>query len=347
MTDTAPKGNPTIQDVAKAADVSVATVSRVINGKGGVRPKLEKRVKRAMKKLHYHPSTLARNLKLQESRQIGLIIPLLDHPFFSRLANVTEQELFQNDYRAIICNTDEDKALELEYVELLLRQRVDGIIINSSVDITDYIDEVRAQNIPCVLVDRNVEVFECSKVFSDNSQGGYLGMKYLLELGHRRIKVVAPFSFAEPTQHRLRGIREALAEFGLDAPDDMFLTSDDHSFELGVNVGLQVAQEQPRPTAIFALTDVTAVGVMRAMWQLNLRIPEDMTVMGYDGIPLSAYVTPALTTVAQPIVEMGRISVQLLLQHIQNPELPPEKAVLENKLIIRESTAPPSDLAKE
>lgn len=333
--------NPTMHDVAKEADVSVATVSRVINKSGGVSKKLEKRVERAMKKLHYHPSSLARSFKMQETRLIGLIIPLLDHPFFSRIAQVMEQELFRNDYRAIICNTEENEAREMEYIELLLRQRIDGVIINSANDNIGYLHDLGAQNVPCVLIDRNVEHFECSKVFSDNSEGGYEGMKYLLELGHRRIAVVAPFNFAQPVQHRLRGIRQALAEAGVPENPDMMLISDDHSFDMGVNAGIHLAQMNPRPTAIFGLTDVTAIGIMRGLTQMNLRIPEDISVMGYDGISLSSYFMPTLTTVAQPIEEMGKAAVSILLDQIQNPDLPAAKVVLPNRLLIRDSTAPP------
>lgn len=341
MADAKQHENPTMLDVAKEADVSVATVSRVINGNGKVSEKLEQRVQQAIRKLNYHPSSLARSFKMQETRLIGLIIPLLDHPFFSRLAQVMEQELFRNDYRAIICNTEEDEARELEYIELLLRQRIDGVIINSALANTDYLMDLQARNVPCVLIDRNVEAFECSKVFSDNSLGGYLGMKYLLELGHRHISVVAPFNFAEPVQHRIRGIRQAMKEFGVTEPDGMFLTSDDPSFEMGIHAGKRLASQRPHPTAIFALTDVTAVGIMQGVTQAGLRIPDDISVMGYDGIPLSGYVMPTLTTISQSIKEMGQRAVQILLNHVQNPDAPPDKAVLPTKLIIRESTAPP------
>lgn len=332
--------NPTMNDVAREAGVSVATVSRVINHTDGVSAKLQKRVERAMKKLNYHPSSLARSFKMQETRLIGLIIPLLDHPFFSRLAQVMEQELFRNDYRAIICNTEENSERELEYVELLLRQRVDGVIINSAIEDTDYLMQLKSRNVPCVLIDRDVEWFECSKVFSDNSLGGYLGMKYLLELGHRDIRVVAPFDFAQPVQHRIRGIREALAEFGIDESPEMFMTSDDPSFEMGIQAGKHLAQLSSLPTAIFALTDVTAVGILHGLAQMGLKVPDDMSVMGYDGIPLSAYVMPTLTTVAQPIKTMGKKAVEILLKHIQDPDLPPDRAVLPNQLIIRESVCP-------
>jgi LacI family transcriptional regulator len=332
---------PTMIDVAKKAGVSVATVSRVINGNGKVSKTLEQKVLRAIENLNYHPSTLARSFKMQETRLIGIIIPLLDHPFFSKLAQVMEQELFQNNYRAIVCNTEENQARELEYIEILLRQRIDGVIINSALENTDYLLALNEQNVPCVLIDRNVERFQCSKVFSDNSLGGYLGMKYLMELGHERIRIVAPFAFAHPVQYRMRGIREAMAEFGYKETPNMFLTSDDHSFEMGIQAGIELAQSNPRPTAIFALTDVTAVGIIHGLAKMGLRVPNNISVMGYDDIPLSAYVLPPLTTVAQSITQMGKKAVEILLNHIQNPDLPAEKAVLPTKLIIRDSTAPP------
>ena len=343
MVDAKPNGSPTMNDVAREAGVSIATVSRVINQSGGVSKKLESRVLRVMKKLHYHPSTLARSFKMQETRQIGLIIPLLDHPFFSRLAQATEQALFSKNYRAIICNTEEDQAREMEYIELLLRQRVDGVIINSATHVADYMADLQAQNVACVLIDRNVPEFNCSKVFSDNIRGGYLGMKYLLDLGHTNVVIVAPFSFGEPTQLRLQGIRQALAEYGILQTPDMFIETDDYSFDLGVQIGHQIAVMNPRPTAVFALTDVTAVGVMRAFLQNDISVPGDISVMGYDGVPLSSYVTPSLSTVAQPIDEMGQEAVSILLNHIDNPDLPPDRAVLETRLIIRESTAEPPD----
>jgi DNA-binding LacI/PurR family transcriptional regulator len=329
----------TMNEVAKEANVSVATVSRVINGTGGVSKKLEQRVLAAMEKLHYHPSTLARSFKMQQTQMVGIIIPLLDHPFFSRLAQVMEQELFANNYRSIVCNTEENQSREQEYIELLMRQRIDGVIINSAVANIDYLGELEAQNIPAVLIDRNVQQFECSKVFSDNSLGGYLGMNYLLELGHRHIGIVAPFSFAQPMQHRIRGVREAMAEWGLKENSEMFIMSNDPSFEMGINAGIYFAQLEPRPTAIYALTDVTAVGVMHGLRRMNLSIPDDVSVMGYDNIPLSAYIMPTLSTVSQPITAMGKTAVEILLRHIQNPELAPEKAVLPTELIIRESTA--------
>ncbi|MBC8099945.1 MAG: LacI family DNA-binding transcriptional regulator [Armatimonadetes bacterium] len=332
---------PTMVEVAEEAQVSIATVSRVINGSGGVSKKLEKRVLNAMQKLHYHPSSMASNLKRQRSMLVGIVIPILEHPAYSRMASVIEKKLFEYHYRAIICNSEEDEARENAYIEMLLRQRVEGIIINSSARNTHYLAELKNNNIPMVLFDRTLPDIPCNQVFCDNSLGGYTGIKYLVELGHRRIGVVGAPSYPEPIIRRIRGIREAIAAFGIDDDPALLVTGDTQLFDMGYEAARHLLQMENRPTAIFALTDVTAVGVMHAAAELNLKIPDDLSVIGYDDLPISAYTMPPLTTIAQPLVEMGETAVELLLQQIENPHLAPEKAVLPTSLVIRKSTAPP------
>jgi len=334
--------NPTMKDVAREAKVSVATVSRVINGNYGVSKKLERRVQRAMEKLHYHPSSLARGFKIQETRLIGVMIPLLDHPFYSRLATAIEQELFLNDYRAIICNSDEQETRESAYLEMLLRQRADGIIINTAAQNTAYLKELEDLHIPYVLIDRNLPDAQCHKVFCDNSEGGYEGMRYLIEMGHVCIGIVAGRSEGEPVERRIQGIQRALAEAGIEDNPDLLYESDTQLFDMGYEAGKYLLSQVPRPTAIFALTDVTAVGVMHAIAELGLSIPDDISVLGYDDIEVASYVIPPLTTVAQPIVEMGQAAVKLLLENISYAEMEPIRAVLPPELIIRKSVAPPN-----
>ena len=335
------KPAPTMKEVAKAANTSVATVSRVINGNRSVSPDLEERVRKAMKELNYHPSSFARAFKMNETRLIGILIPLLDHPFYGRLATAIEQELFANNYRAIICNSEEDEERESAYLEVLLRQRVDGIIINSAAQNTDYVFELEQLAIPYLLIDRNLEHATHNKVFCDNSQGGYQGMRYLLDLGHRRIGIVAAPTHTEPIIRRIEGAKRALDEVGVVGDDTLISTADTQLFDVGYEAGKYLLSLDNPPTAIFALTDVTAVGVIHAISELGLSIPDDVSVLGYDDVPIASYMVPPLSTVAQPIVEMGKKAVQLLLKSIQNPESVPEKAVLKTKLIERKSTAPP------
>lgn len=332
----------TMVEVAEEAGVSVATVSRVINGTGGVSEKLEQRVLDAMKKLHYHPSSMAQNLKKQRSMLVGILVPMLEHPFYGRMASVIERKLFDYNYRSLICNSEEDEVRENAYIEMLLRQRVEGIIINSSARNTHSLAELQKHNIPIVLFDRSLQEVDCIQVFCDNSLGGYTGIKHLAELGHRRIGIIAAPTYPEPIKNRIRGVQEAIAEFGLDDDPALLVRGDNQLFEMGYQAAQQLLTMENRPTAIFALTDVTAVGVMHAAAEMNLKIPDDISVMGYDDLPISAYMMPPLTTIAQPFVEMGETAVELLLRQINDPNLSTEKAVLPTHLVIRGTTAPPS-----
>jgi LacI family transcriptional regulator len=340
MTDAKPKSAPTMHEVAAAANVSVATVSRVINNMGGVSPALEARVLDAMNALHYHPSSVARSLRVQRSMLFGILIPILEHPSYSRMASAVEHALWDHGYRALICNTEEDEVRERAYIEMLLRQRVEGIIIDTSARSFDGLIELQKNNVPIVLFDRIVENIQCNQVFCDNSQGGFTGIQHLVELGHTRIGVVAAPTHPEPIIRRIRGTREAIAAYGIDDDPHLLRTGDTQLFDMGYDAARALMQLDPPPTAIFALTDVTAVGVMHAVTEMGLRIPEDLSVVGYDDIPIASYTIPPLTTVAQPFVEMGQTAAEMLLRHIQNPDMPIERVVLPTHLVVRQSTAP-------
>lgn len=340
MTEMQHKSNPTMNEVAREAEVSVATVSRVVNKSGGVSKKLEQRVLEAMEKLNYHPSTLARSFKMQRTNLVGLIVPMLEHPFYSRLATAIEMQLFANDYRAIICNSEEDESREVAYVEMLLRQRVDGIIINSSVLQPTYLAMLVESDVPIALIDRDLPQVDCTKVFSDNVQGGYLATQHLLDLGHRRIGLVVSMPHPKPGALRLHGARTALRDYGIQHDPELLITADTQLFDVGYRAGKQLLQLEAPPSAIFANTDVTAVGVLHAAAELGLRIPQDLSVIGYDDVPIASYTIPPLTTVAQPIVEMGRKCVDLLLERLNQDETANKTAVLATHLVLRQSTAP-------
>jgi len=328
-----------MKDVAEKAGVSVATVSRVINQNGYVRSDVQARVLEAMRQLNYQPSLLARSLRRQETRAIGLLIPQLDHPFFSTLAFAIEKALFAQDYRTLICSAEENAAKEEAYIDMLLRQRVDGVIFVPTGHSAQTLARLQAMTIPAVLVDRDlVGVSQVSKVLSNNVHGGYLGMRHLLELGHRQIGIIGAHEYSDSMAQRLHGAQQALAEYGLSNPP-MVLMDALGQFEMGYSAGMRLLCLEPRPTAIFALTDVIAVGVLHAAAELAIRLPQELSVVGFDDIPLAAYSIPALTTIAQPITEMGEQAVAILLRHIQQPDLPVEVMTLATRLVIRHSTA--------
>ncbi len=338
MTKTKPALSTTMNDVAREAGVSVATVSRVINGSDGVSEKLAKQVQDAMDRLRYHPSSLARSFKIQRTMLVGVIVPLIDHPFYSRLAMAIEQKLFQNGYRAIICNAEEDESRERAYIEMLLRQRVDGVIINSSVMRASFLDELQALQMPYVLIDSDLPEAKCSKVFSDNSQGGYIGMEHLIQQGHRRIGLVGAPVHSEVIQRRIRGAKAALAAYRMDADPALLVTGDTQLFDMGYQSARQLMSLAEAPTAIFSLTDVMAVGVIHALSELGLSVPDDVSVLGFDNIPIASYIIPQLTTIEQPIIKMGETAVELLFAHLNDTAQPTEEAVLQTRLIVRNST---------
>jgi LacI family transcriptional regulator len=329
-----------MQAVAKEARVSIATVSRVVNGDGGVSKELERRVQKAVKKLRYHPSSAAQSLAKQRSMLVGIVVPLLEHPYYSRMASVIERRLFDCGYRAFICNTEEDEDRETAYIEMLLRQRVEGIIIDSSARNARSLMELQENQIPIVLFDRMISDLQCNQVFCDNSQGGFSGIQYLVELGHRRIGVIAAPSYPETLQRRIRGTQEAVAHFGIDDDPALLVVGDTQLFDMGYQAGLQLLRLPTPPTAIFALTDVTAIGVMHAAAQMQLSIPGDLSVMGYDDLPFASYTVPQLTTIAQPLDAMGAAAVDILLQQMGKPDQEPIKSVLHTNIVIRGSTAP-------
>lgn len=332
----------TMKEVADRADVSVATVSRVINKTGYVSPDLHERVVEAMRALRYQPSALARSLRRQETRTIGVLVPQLDSPFFSGLAFAIEKTLFAQDYRTLICSAEEDLEKEDAYIEMLLRQRVDGVILVPTGRSMWGIRQLVDKNIPVVLVDRDLPDSHVNKVLVNNFEGAYAGTNYLIGLGHQMIGVIGAPTYSEAMSLRIQGVRQALADAAIDQRPELFATGTMQQFEMGFDSTMKMLKLEPRPTAIFALTDVMAVGALHAISQVGLRIPHDISVMGFDNIPLAGYIIPALTTVAQPIYEMGEKATQVLLSHIGNEDRPVETIRLETALVIRKSVAPPA-----
>ena len=331
----------TIKEVAERARVSVATVSRVVNNSGYVSTDLRERVEDAMRALQYKPSALARSLRRQETHTIGVLVPALNQPFFSTLIFAMEKTLFGGDYRTLICSSEEDQLKEAAYIDILLRQRVDGVIFVPTGHTTEGIHHLLEAKIPVVLIDRDFPELAISRVLSDNYGGAYAGTQHLLELGHRRIALIGGPSYSRVTKARTDGAAQAFRDVGETHDPSLLMIGTLPEFELGYQAALSLMKRSDPPTAIFALTDVVAVGVLHAAAQLGLRLPDDLSVMGFDDIPLAAYVIPELTTVAQPIYGMGQTAVEILMRRLRDPDRPLEKIQLDTRLVVRKSTAPP------
>lgn len=336
----------TMKEVADRANVSVATVSRVINKSGYVRPELEERVFSAMSALKYQPSALARSLRRQETLTVGLLVPQVDLPFFGALAFTIERTLFEHNYRALICSAEEDPNKESAYIQMLIRQRVDGVIMVPTGHSSEGLHQLMDAGVPVVLVDRDLNADGVSKVLANNQQGGYEGIKHLIGLGHRHIAIIGAPTHSKSIAARIAGAHLALAEADLEATGEVYRPTVPDQFALGYEALNEILNHEITPTAVFALTDVAAVGVMHAAARHGLRIPQDLSVLGFDNIPLAAFVLPELTTVEQPIREMGDSASQLILDIMQRREHRPQSVMLDTHLILRQSTAAPRQTTK-
>ncbi len=330
----------TIKEVAERARVSVATVSRVVNNSGYVSANLRERVEESMRTLNYKPSALARSLRRQETHTIGVLVPQLHQPFFGTLISVMEKTLFEGDYRTLVCSSEEDAHKEAAYIDILMRQRVDGVLFTPTGHTGESVSRLLEAEIPVVLIDRDLPGLPISRVLSDNVGGAYAGVQHLLALGHRRIGLIGGPPHSDTTQLRVQGALQALREANAPLDPDLRVVEEMPEIELGYHAALRLMKRPDPPTAIFALTDVIAVGVLHAAAELDLSLPHDLSVMGFDDIPLAAYVIPELTTVAQPIYSMGQTAVEILMRQLGNPDQPLEKITLDTRLVTRKSTGP-------
>jgi len=329
----------TIRDVAAEAGVSIATVSRVINGTGYVSQASRERVLEAMRKLAYQPNAMAQGLRRQATHSVGVLLPRIHESYFSTLVFAIEKTLFAHGYRALFCNTEEDLAKEQDYIAMLLSQRVDAVVyFIPGEDRRPIVERLLEHGIPVVLLERALPGVSASQVLVANYQGAWEGVNYLLKLGHQHIAVISGGPETIPTD-RIAGAQAALREAGLDK--GLHLVKGPPDFETGHTAAFRLFGDSPRPTAIFALTDSMAVGVLHAAYELGLRVPEDLSVMGFDNIALASFIIPPLTTVAQPIYTIGETAANILLAQMNDPDLSPQSVVLPTALMVRSSTAPP------
>lgn len=331
-----------VKQVAQEAAVSVATVSRVLTGSGFVSPDLKERVYTAVATLDYRPSLLARSLRTQQTFNVGVLVPQINHPFFGVLTFSIEKALFEKGYRCFVCNTEEDAGKEDAYVEALLAQQVDGLIIVPTNNAEEGVQKLLQRQTPVVIIDRDLPGVAVDRVSSDNFSGGYAVASHVTQLGHRRVSVIGTSAKSRAISDRVAGIEKAFGEL-LDAHElQIHLQEPLAQFEAGYTLGKRLLRREGRPTAILALTDLIAVGVLHASAELGLAVPAELSVTGFDDIALTTYVFPALTTVAQPLDEMGRVAAQRMLDKIANTSQAPQQVVLPTNLVIRGSTAPVS-----
>lgn len=328
----------TIRDLAEAAGVSVTTVSQILNGKGE-RFSLDtrRRVHQLQEEMGYVPDFNARNLIMKSAQTIGVLVPNLGNPFFSMFIKGVQSASRQRQFIPLIFGANHDEKLESYYLQELIKRAVDGLIIASASITGEAIDNILKKNgIPYLLIDQNGGP-SMDGVRIDDDRGGQLAAQHLLAFGHRRIAVVMPQNATQNLRIRLAGFRQALAQAQVTLADADIILSP--MTKLG---GYQAtaAVLKRHPTAVFAINDETALGLMRGFHERGIRVPQDISVLGYDDIDLDEYVVPRLSSVHQPVVTMGEQATELLINRIHNRRQAAQVVALPVDFRQRESTGP-------
>jgi LacI family transcriptional regulator len=330
----------TIKDVAALAGVSFTTVSHVINNTRPVSDPARIEVEAAIRQLNYLPSAIARSLRHQATLTIGLLISNNANPFFSELAHGIEEGCYRNGYSVILCNSNDDPTRQETHLRVLLQKRVDGLIVGSAGGHQALAKRLRGSPIPLVVVGRAMPDLEADLVQVDHEEGGYLATNYLINLGHRAIGCIAGPSDTTSSTERLEGFRRALRDSTLPCRRGWVIESDFTS-EGGYRAASHILR-RAELTAVFASNDLMGIGLLRYAAEKGLRVPEELSVMGFDGIELGRYVHPALTTIGQSIRRLGELAAVTLIQCIgREGKGPFRQLVLPPEVIVRESTASP------
>ena len=326
-----------IKDVARHANVSVTTVSHVINKTRFVSADLEQRVWEAVRVTNYQPNALARSLRIKQTRTIGMVIPDNANPFFAEVAHQIEDQSFDLGYNVILCNTEGSLKKEQSYVNVLLEKQVDGVVLVATSYKSEHLRQIVGGGLPVVVVDRELEDLHCDVVIADNLSVGQRATRYLLEIGHQVIACITGPSDITPSSERVRGYHQALEAAGLQYQAEL-LEPGNFQADGGYSAMRKLLAKNPRPTGVFACNDIMAIGALRAIGEAGLKVPQDIAIVGVDNIPLAEYTTPPLTTVALPYKEMGRLATELLISRINGDKSTPQRHVLGTKLVVRASS---------
>lgn len=328
----------TIYDIAAKANVSAMTVSKVINNTGRISEQTRKRVKKVMEELNYIPNSNARSLVLQQTQILSLLITDITNPFYTSLARGAEDSAKKLGYRLLFGNSDEDYDKEQDYVDMILSTRVDGVLFAPAGDHSlKHLEKLRAHNIPFVIMDRAVPGMESDIVSGDSKQGARNLVDYLIGLGHRRIALVNGSLDVSTARLRYQGYAEALQLHGIELDDQLVVHKSYRDYKDEDQLSRLLELTAP-PTAIFAANNFLAVGVINALRERGLRVPEDMSVVCFDDLDLSSALDPFLTVAAQPAYQFGAMGIQLLVERIQGSAVPEaRKVILPSELIIRSS----------
>jgi LacI family transcriptional regulator len=341
------KHNVTVYDIAKEAEVSVSTVSRVLNGTAPVKESTREKIMALINKYQFQPNALARSLTKKETKMIGVILPDITNPFFPEVFWGVENEANSKGYTFFLCNTSGQPELESQSLTILREKQVDGIIFmggrinlsNCSQELAKEVEDI-AKKIPIVLVNGNLPESSLHRVIINEGKGAEILTQHLIDLGHNKIAFFGGYDYVSTTTQKVKAFKKTMKANGFKVPNECVLYGD-FSMDAGKKMMADILKREKRPTAIFCVNDVTAVGAIKVAVEAGLNIPEDMAIVGFDDTILASTVIPELTTVSQKSLELGKNAVNVLHKLINNEKVK-KLTVIEPELVIRNSTLPKS-----
>jgi LacI family transcriptional regulator len=342
----------TISDVAKRAGVSAMTVSRVVNGTGYTSAETRTRVEAAIDELGYVPNALARQLRSKRTKTIALVVADISNPFFTTIARGVEDVAVSHGFSVMYCNTDESETEEEQYLLMLIERQVDGVLLVPARSSGESFRLLHHHHMPVVVLDRRIAARTADSVRCDSEAGAHALANHLIDLGHRRIAVLTGRRNVSTSVDRVAGCRRALEEAGLGLPDELVHWGGFNFGKSNQADGHRMAQEMletpgERPTAVFCANNFIAFGAIRALAERGLRVPEDISVVAFDDLPVEWVSEPFLTCAAQPAYDIGREAAALLLDQVAGQREPTgASVVLPFELRIRRSSAPPRVMAQ-
>ncbi|OFW75620.1 MAG: hypothetical protein A2201_01060 [Alicyclobacillus sp. RIFOXYA1_FULL_53_8] len=333
---------PTIYDIARATDVSIATVSKVLNNTGRIGAVTRQRVLQAMSEMGYERNTLATALAGKNMYSIGLLLPDVNNPYFSGVVRGAEDAAFHRNYSLLICNTDNNQEKEQVYIKTLRAKRVDGIIIATGMTEPSTIKDLIEDGIEVVLLSRSIPDVHVPLITVDNFLGGYVAATHLLELGHREIAVLTEPLYIRSAKNRLEGFKQALHEAPFECSYTVY-EGEGFGMSTGAKLTSQLLKEEP-VTAVFAGTDQMAVGAMQVCREAGKTVPDDISILGFDDTSWARIVDPPLSTVAQPMYLLGQLATDRIIHRIEVGDRRHDPLVLTPRLVVRGSTKAPRAL---
>ncbi|WP_062047700.1 catabolite control protein A [Bacillus sp. JCM 19034] len=330
--------NTTIYDVAREAGVSMATVSRVVNGNPNVKPTTRKKVLEAIERLGYRPNAVARGLASKKTTTVGVIIPDISSIFFAELARGIEDIATMYKYNIILCNSDQNKEKEIHLINTLLEKQVDGIVFMGSQITDEHVTEFKRSPVPIVLAATFDQGKEIPSVNVDYQQAAYDAITHLIDNGHKEIGMVSG-ALEDPVNgyQKFMGYRKAIEEAGLPFNENLVKIGD-YTYDSGIEAMNHFLDTDQKPTAIFVATDEMALGVIHGAQDRGLKIPEDVEIIGFDNTRLATMIRPTLSTVVQPIYDIGAVSMRLLTKYMNKEEVSDQTVVLPHRIELRQST---------